>query len=99
LREVKVLFVAGKAVKKEHDGVRPGSLGDIREGVEHGSVAGDLEGLDYGWINLVRCGICGDGRGKLLGREMKRDTQERSGGDEAMEAHGLIVIGAVRIVK
>jgi hypothetical protein len=35
----------------------------------------------------------------LLGREVERRAQERNGGKESEEAHGLIVIGDARIVK
>jgi len=74
LREVEILFIAGEAVKEEDDRVRSCSFGDVGEGVERGSVAGDLEGLHGGGIGLVGCGVGGDGGGELLRgkREVER---------------------------
>jgi hypothetical protein len=79
LREVKIFFVAGEAVKKEDDGVRACSFGDVGEGVEHGSVAGDLEGLHGGGIGLVGRGVGGDSRWEFLcvKREMERGAEKR----------------------
>ena len=48
LRDVEIFFIAGEAVKKEDDGVWAGAFGDVGEGVEHGSVAGDLKALRGG---------------------------------------------------
>ena len=66
MREVEVFFIAGKAVKQEDNGVRACSLGNVGEGVERGSVAGDLEGLHGSGIGFVRRGVRRDGGGELL---------------------------------
>ena len=90
MREVEILFVAGEAVKQEDDGVWACSLGDVGEGVEHGAVAGNLEGLHGGGIGFVGRGVGGDGRGEFLRvkRMMKRRAQKCRGKDEAMGTHG-----------
>ena len=82
LGEVEILFVAGEAVKEEDDGVRACSLGDVGEGVEHGAVAGDLEGLHRGGIGFVGGGVGGDGRGKFLGRKRERKQGAQKCGGE-----------------
>ena len=46
-----------------------GTFGEVGEGVEHGTVAGDLEGLHGGGVLFVRGGVGGDGGGELLGLE------------------------------
>jgi hypothetical protein len=78
LREVEILFVAGEAVKKEDDRVRACSFGDVGEGVEHGSVTGNLEGFHCCGIGFVGRGVSCDGRRELLRlkREMKRGAQK-----------------------
>jgi hypothetical protein len=68
--------------------MRSCSLCYIGEGVEHGAVAGDLEGLDCGGIGFVRRRIGGDGRRKLLGRKMKRGAEKHGSSEEGVEAHG-----------
>jgi hypothetical protein len=90
LREVEIFFIAGEAVKKDDDRVWACSLGDVGEGVEHGSVAGDLKGLHCGWIGFVGRGVGGYGRGELLRveREMERGAQKCGGNEEAGWAHG-----------
>jgi hypothetical protein len=80
LREIEVLLIAGESVKKDHDRVLPGSRCDVGESVEHGALAGDLKGLDCGWVCLVRGRVSGDGRRKLL--RVQRDTKKRGCSEE-----------------
>ena len=77
------------------------SLGNVGESVEHGAVAGNLEGRHGGGKGLVGGRVGCDGGGKLLGakREMERDEQKRGGSKNLVETHGLIVVGAARVVK
>jgi len=90
LGEVEIFFVAGEAVEEEDDRVRARSLGDVGEGVEHGSVAGDLEGFHCCGVCFVGRGVSGDGAGELLGLkgQLKGGAQECRGEGEAWWAHG-----------
>jgi hypothetical protein len=79
LGEVEILFVAGEAVKKKDDRVRACSFRDVSEGVEHGPVAGNLEGFHGGGIGLVGWWIlieCGDCVSSRLGMEGQRGSEE-----------------------
>jgi hypothetical protein len=57
------------------------ALGDVGEGVEHGSVAGDLKALHRGWVCLVWPGVRGDGGGELLRLESRTNRGEKKRGD------------------
>ena len=80
LRQVKILLITGEAVKQEDDWVWACSLGDVGEGVEHRSVAGNLEGLHRGGVGFVGGRIGGDRRGKFLGLKRKRSNEQKRGG-------------------
>src|SRR5260370_15392482 len=45
LGDVEILFVAGEAVEEEDDGGGAGAFGDVGAGLDHGAVAGDLDGF------------------------------------------------------
>jgi hypothetical protein len=53
-------------VKNEDDGVGARAFGDVGEGVEHGPVARDLEGLHGDGVGLIGLGVGGDGGRELL---------------------------------
>jgi hypothetical protein len=61
LGEVEVLLVAGKAVEEDCNWMRTSPFCDVGDGVQHGSVAGELKALDGRWVGFVGDGVCGEG--------------------------------------
>jgi hypothetical protein len=61
------------------------SLGDVGEGVEHGTVAGDLKGFHRGWVGLIGWWILSDSCSRVsrgLGIEGQRGGEESSNDKE-----------------
>jgi len=91
LGEVEIFFVAGEAVEEEDDWMRAGAFGDVGEGVEHGAVAGDLEGLHGCGICFVGWWVGGDGCrgvGAGLGVEGQGGSEESGKDRELTQSHG-----------
>jgi hypothetical protein len=86
-------------MEEEDDRMWARPLGDVGEGVEHRSVAGDLEGLHCCGIGGIGSRVRVDGGGQLLGRQKERGAQERGGGKQTMEAHGSLLFARMRVVK
>jgi len=88
LGEVEILLIAGEAVEEDDGGMRACSRGDVDEGVEEGSVAGELKRLHGSRILLVGNWIGGDGG---LRGEGNSGAKEGCGEEEFLEAHAAIV--------
>ena len=62
--------------------MRAWALGDVDEGVEQGSVAGELEGLHGGGVGFVGGGVGGDAREVARRDRGAAKREEQAGGEK-----------------
>ncbi len=100
LGEVEVFFVAGEAVEKDDGWVWAWAFGDVGEGVEHGSVAGDLKCFERGRIGFVIRWIGCQSRRKLCRDRGAAKHEEQTGGRNiSKKGHDAIVEKIVSIAR